>query len=114
MRAVTNGGLCLVLSHSHGTKAVVESPASIKAVTLHASMHTPVKYVKRIGERIAAGLAERGIETVEDLLYHLPFRYEDRLHPKPLSAYTPGEWPPSSAKSAAPSSSAPAPAPSSR
>jgi len=67
----------------------VESPASIKAVTLE--LQTPVKFVKRIGERIAAGLHERGIETIEDLLYHLPFRYEDRLHPKPLSAYQPGE-----------------------
>jgi ATP-dependent DNA helicase RecG len=54
-------------------------------------MQTPVKFVKRIGARIAEGLHERGIETVEDLLYHLPFRYEDRLHPKPLSAYQPGE-----------------------
>ena len=52
---------------------------------------TPVKYIKRIGERVAANLAERGIETVEDLLYHLPFRYEDRLHPKPLSGYQPGD-----------------------
>ena len=62
-------------------------------MTLHETiaMQTPVRFVKRIGERIAAGLHERGIETVEDLLYHLPFRYEDRLHPKPLSAYQPGE-----------------------
>src|SRR5580698_5800805 len=82
-------GLCVLLSHSDGTKDVVESPASIKAVTLE--MQTPVKFVKRIGERIAEGLHERGIQTVEDLLYHLPFRYEDRLHPKPLSAYQPGE-----------------------
>jgi len=82
-------GLYVLLSHSHGTKDVGESPASIKAVTLE--MQTPVKFVKRIGARIAEGLHERGIETVEDLLYHLPFRYEDRLHPKPLSAYMPGE-----------------------
>jgi ATP-dependent DNA helicase RecG len=54
-------------------------------------LRTPVKYLKRVGERIAAGLHERGVETVEDLLYHLPFRYEDRLHPRPLSAYQPGE-----------------------
>jgi ATP-dependent DNA helicase RecG len=54
-------------------------------------LHTPVKFVKRIGERVATGLAERGVETVEDLLYHLPFRYEDRLHPRPLSSYQPGE-----------------------
>jgi len=70
----------------------VESPASIKAVTLVTiDLQTPVKFVKRIGARIGEGLHERGIETVEDLLYHLPFRYEDRLHPKPLSAYQPGE-----------------------
>ncbi|MDE1156048.1 MAG: ATP-dependent DNA helicase RecG [Acidobacteriaceae bacterium] len=52
---------------------------------------TPVKFLKRVGERVAAGLAERGVSTVEDLLYHLPFRYEDRLHPKPLSAYRAGD-----------------------
>ena len=54
-------------------------------------LSTPVNSVKRIGPRIAAGLAERGILTIEDLLYHLPFRYEDRLHPKPLSLYNPGD-----------------------
>jgi len=54
-------------------------------------LSTPVKFVKRIGDRIATGLAERGILTIEDLLYHLPFRYEDRLHPKPLSLYNPGD-----------------------
>jgi RecG-like helicase len=55
------------------------------------ALSTPVKFIKRIGDRIAAGLAERGILTVEDLLYQLPFRYEDRLHPKPLSLYNPGD-----------------------
>ena len=65
------------------------SAATINPVPLHLS--TPVKFVKRIGDRIAAGLADRGIHTIEDLLYHLPFRYEDRLHPKPLSAYNPGD-----------------------
>jgi ATP-dependent DNA helicase RecG len=52
---------------------------------------TNVKFIKRIGERVAAGLAERGIVTVEDLLYHLPFRYEDRLHPRPLFTYNVGD-----------------------
>jgi ATP-dependent DNA helicase RecG len=53
-------------------------------------LSTPVKYVKRIGERIASALAARNVETVEDLLYHLPFRYEDRLNPQPIAALTPG------------------------
>ncbi len=52
---------------------------------------TPVRFIQRVGDRVATGLAERGIVTVEDLLYHLPFRYEDRLHPKPLAAYRPGD-----------------------
>ena len=48
-------------------------------------LSTPVKFVKLVGERIAVELAKRGVETVEDLLYHLPFRYEDRLNPVPMS-----------------------------
>jgi ATP-dependent DNA helicase RecG len=47
--------------------------------------------VKRVGERIAEGLAKRGVETVEDLLYHLPFRYEDRLNPRSIAEMKAGE-----------------------
>ena len=49
-----------------------------------------MKFVKRVGERVAIELAKRGVETVEDLLYHLPFRYEDRLNPVPMSALQAG------------------------
>ncbi|WP_174240898.1 ATP-dependent DNA helicase RecG [Granulicella sp. S190] len=48
-------------------------------------LSTPIKFVKLVGERIAVELSKRGVETVEDLLYHLPFRYEDRLNPVPMS-----------------------------
>lgn len=54
-------------------------------------LSTPVKYIKRVGERVAANLSTRGVETVEDLLYHLPFRYEDRLHPQPIEELEPGQ-----------------------
>jgi len=53
-------------------------------------LSTPIKFVRRVGERVAVELAKRGIETVEDLLYHLPFRYEDRLNPIPMSALQAG------------------------
>jgi ATP-dependent DNA helicase RecG len=53
-------------------------------------LSTPMKFVKRVGERVAAELAKRGVETVEDLLYHLPFRYEDRLNPMPMTALKAG------------------------
>src|SRR5271163_1407719 len=49
-----------------------------------------MKFVKRVGERVAVELTKRGVETVEDLLYHLPFRYEDRLNPLPISALRAG------------------------
>src|ERR1700712_2443637 len=52
---------------------------------------TPVQLIKGVGPRNADALRKRGVETVEDLLYHLPFRYEDRLNPKPLSAMKAGE-----------------------
>lgn len=47
-------------------------------------LSTPIQFVKRVGERIGEALAKRGVDTVEDLLYHLPFRYEDRLNPLPI------------------------------
>jgi ATP-dependent DNA helicase RecG len=53
-------------------------------------LSTPIKFVKRVGERVAVELSKRGVETVEDLLYHLPFRYEDRLNPVPMSALQAG------------------------
>jgi ATP-dependent DNA helicase RecG len=51
---------------------------------------TNVAFIKGIGPRLAEQLATRGVHTVEDILYHLPFRYEDRLNPQPLAALQPG------------------------
>jgi ATP-dependent DNA helicase RecG len=48
-------------------------------------------YVKGVGPRVAQMLAAKGIQTAEDLLYHLPFRYEDRQNPRSLDELTPGE-----------------------
>ncbi len=39
---------------------------------------TELRYLKGVGPRRAEKLAAAGYETVEDLLYVLPFRYEDR------------------------------------
>ena len=39
---------------------------------------TELRYLKGVGPRRAEKLVESGLETVEDLLYVLPFRYEDR------------------------------------
>ena len=54
-------------------------------------LETPVKYVRGVGPRVAEMLATKGIETAEDLLYHFPFRYEDRQNPRSLDELKPGE-----------------------
>ena len=54
-------------------------------------LHTPVQYVRGIGPRAASVLGEKGISTVEDLLYYLPFRYEDRANPREISELRVGE-----------------------
>ena len=51
----------------------------------------PVKYVRGVGPRVAEMLAAKGIQTAEDLLYHLPFRYEDRQNPRGLDELKAGE-----------------------
>ena len=48
-------------------------------------------YVRGVGPHIAAQLAAKDIQTAEDLLYHLPFRYEDRQNPRSIDELTPGE-----------------------
>jgi ATP-dependent DNA helicase RecG len=55
------------------------------------SLETSLQFVKGIGPRIAQTLQEKRITTVEDLLYHLPFRYEDRLRPQAIEELVPGE-----------------------
>src|SRR5579864_8360655 len=54
-------------------------------------LSTEVKFVKGVGPRVAEGLAQKNIFTVEDLLYYLPFRYEDRLNPRGISELREGE-----------------------
>jgi ATP-dependent DNA helicase RecG len=52
---------------------------------------TSVQYVKGIGPRWAELLASKGIQTLDDLLHYLPFRYEDRLNPRGISELRAGE-----------------------
>jgi hypothetical protein len=42
------------------------------------ALATPIQYLKGVGPKRAGQLVSLGLKTVGDLLYHLPFRYEDR------------------------------------
>ncbi len=48
-------------------------------------------YVRGVGPKVAEMLAAKDIQTAEDLLYHLPFRYEDRQNPRSLDELKTGE-----------------------
>jgi ATP-dependent DNA helicase RecG len=54
-------------------------------------LSTEVKFVKGVGPRVAEWLGQKNISTIEDLLYYLPFRYEDRLNPRGIGELRPGE-----------------------
>lgn len=50
----------------------------------------PVQFLKGVGERRAQLLRKLGIETANDLLHHIPHRYEDASTITPISAVAPG------------------------
>ena len=54
-------------------------------------LDSPVKFVRGVGPQLSEMLAAKGVLTAEDLLFHLPFRYEDRQNPRSLDELKPGE-----------------------
>jgi len=50
----------------------------------------PVTALKGVGPRNAARLAKLGISRVQDILFHLPLRYQDRTRVVPLGSLRPG------------------------
>ena len=51
----------------------------------------PVRYVKGVGPKIAALLNQKGLNTIEDLFYFLPNRYEDKRNIKNIDEIVEGE-----------------------
>jgi len=49
-----------------------------------------VTILKGVGPGLAEKLGKLGIETVPDLLFHLPLRYEDRSRAYPIGSLSPG------------------------
>ncbi len=62
----------------------------VKEAISRKNLETGIQYIKGIGPKLAALLEKREIRTVEDLLYLLPLRYEDRRQLVPISSLCPG------------------------
>ena len=54
-------------------------------------LDTPIKYLQGVGPDRAELFESRGMATIEDLLYYMPLRYENRSNFKPVSELAPGE-----------------------
>ncbi len=54
------------------------------------ALSTPLRFLKGVGPRRAADLASAGLETVEDLLFRFPIRYEDRSRLQSIASIKPG------------------------
>ena len=55
------------------------------------NLETPITYLKGVGPQRAQVFEAKGISTIEDLLYYMPFRYEDRSNVKRVSELAAGE-----------------------
>ena len=67
-----------------GVLTPAREPVRVRHPRLHSpgramfDLAAPIQYVKGVGPQRAAALAKRGVASVEDLLLHVPLRYEDR------------------------------------
>ena len=49
-----------------------------------------VTTLKGVGPALAEKLAKVGLESLQDVLFHLPLRYQDRTRVSPIGALRPG------------------------
>jgi len=56
------------------------------------SLDDPIQFIKGVGPKKALLLKKLQLTSIEDLLYFLPFRYEDRSQFKKISTLMPGEF----------------------
>jgi len=78
-----------------GQKQEEKTPSPLengpKKATVEPSLRTPVRYLKGVGPERSRLLARLGLETIEDLFYFFPRRYENRFPVKTVSELTCGD-----------------------
>src|SRR5438552_17241658 len=85
---VANRRTLVRMATSRRTLAVAAGQARS---TSRSPLDAPAQYVKGVGPARAEQLARLGLHTVEDLLYHVPHRYEDRSHLASIASLVPGQ-----------------------
>lgn len=73
------------------TSAESDHRSTLKECISRKNLQTPIQFIKGVGLKLAETLAKKGISTVEDALYLLPHRYEDRSRIVPISRLAIGQ-----------------------
>jgi ATP-dependent DNA helicase RecG len=78
-----------------GTTAVAQEPRSVKeqgsAAGSQGSLDSSIAALKGVSRATAARFARLGVETIRDLLFHFPRRYNDYANVRPISELVVGE-----------------------
>ena len=62
----------------------------LKEAIARKNLQTPLQVIRGVGPKLSELLAKRGVRSVEDALYLLPHRYEDRREVRAIARLRPG------------------------
>src|SRR6266581_791179 len=80
----------LITPHVASPKAASLPASSLQESINRKNLATPMQFIKGVGPKLAEALSRKGIATVEDALYQLPNRYEDRRQLTKVAKLRPG------------------------
>ena len=67
------------------------APSSGPPIPAHRLWELPIQYARGVGPKKAEVLARAGIHTIEDAVWSLPWRYEDRTQVRSIGSLIPGQ-----------------------
>ncbi|HTP66004.1 MAG TPA: ATP-dependent DNA helicase RecG [Geobacteraceae bacterium] len=78
------------ITSAHKPAPAAPGPSSFSEAVKGKNLSTQLRFVRGAGPKMAEALARKGINTVEDALYLLPNRYEDRRELRAVAKLRPG------------------------
>ncbi|MEI6305999.1 MAG: DEAD/DEAH box helicase, partial [Deltaproteobacteria bacterium] len=67
-----------------------KEPVPLEEAIARKNIQTKMQFIRGVGPKLSELLAKRGVNTVEDALYLLPHRYEDRRELRNINQLRPG------------------------
>ena len=80
-----------VLERLRHSMEETDTPSGEPAKPQYRLWELPIQYVRGVGPKKAEVLARAGIRTVEDAVWSLPWRYEDRTQVRSIGSLIPGQ-----------------------